>query len=96
MLTSMAVFSVGVAIGLGAWWLSRDRRRGKAVRLLASTNHLQVEVLYDACMQALRSGRLEDFTFLVRQVHPQPERKPIDIQRRQWNRKPPSDALEAV
>ena len=71
MLTTVTLFSAGFVAGLGVWWLSLDRHRGKEVRTLARTHRLQVDAVHEAAVRALRYGFVEDFTFLVRQAHPQ-------------------------
>ena len=75
MLTMCALFSVGFIVGLGVWWLSLDRRRGKEVRELAYAHQLQIDAVHEASARALRYGFVEDFAFLVRKAHPQPDSK---------------------
>jgi hypothetical protein len=73
MFIACTLFSVGFMAGLGVWWLSLDRCRGKEVRDLASLHHLPVDAVHEAAVRALRSGFVEDFTFLVRKAHPRVE-----------------------
>ncbi|MBI3245969.1 MAG: hypothetical protein HYZ50_05635 [Deltaproteobacteria bacterium] len=81
MFTAVTLFSVGFAIGLGIWWMSLDRRRGREVRKLAHTHRLPVDAVHEASARALRYGFVEDFTFLVRKAHPQPDSKDGAVQR---------------
>ena len=71
LLSTLWLFIVGVAVGLGIWWLSMDRRRGKEVRVLSKVHHLPVDAVHEAFVRALRYGFVEDFTFLVEKVHGQ-------------------------
>jgi hypothetical protein len=75
MLTALLLFSAGFVAGLGAWWFSLDRRRGKEVRKLAQAHHLPVDAVHDASIRALRYGFAEDFTFLVSKAHPRADGK---------------------
>ena len=75
MFTILTLFSVGFATGLGVWWMSLDRCRWKEVRELASAHQLQIDAVHEASARALRYGFVEDFTFLVRKAHPQPDSK---------------------
>jgi hypothetical protein len=70
MLTTLWLFSAGFVTGLGAWWFSLDRRRGKEVRALAHAHHLHVDTVHEASIRALEYGFAEDFLFLVRKAHP--------------------------
>ena len=70
MLTALWFFSAGFVSGLGAWWFSLDRRRGKEARELAGAHHLHADAVHDAYVRALRYGFAEDFTFLVKKAHP--------------------------
>jgi len=84
-LTTVTLFSAGFVAGLGVWWLSLDRHRGKEVRKLARTHRLQVDAVHEAAVRALRYGFVEDFTFLVRQAHPQGDSKDIAVRLSGWN-----------
>jgi hypothetical protein len=84
-LITVTLFSAGFIAGLGVWWLSLDRYRGKEVRKLAHTHRLQVDVVHEAAVRALRYGFVEDFTFLVRQVHPQGDSKDVAGRLSGWN-----------
>lgn len=64
------LFGAGLATGLGVWWFSLDRRRGKEVRELAHTHRLHVDAVHEASVRALRYGFVEDFLFLVSKAHP--------------------------
>src|SRR5262245_22870724 len=79
MLTALLLFSAGFVAGLGAWWFSLDRRRGKAVRELAQAHDLYVDAVHDASIRALRYGVAGDFTFLVSRAHPRADGKQVAI-----------------
>lgn len=85
MLTALLLFSAGFVAGLGAWWFSLDRRRGKEVRELAHAHHLHVDAVHEASTRALRYGFAEDFTFLVGKAHPRAGGKNVSILRPQWS-----------
>ncbi len=85
MLTTVTLFSAGFVTGLGIWWLSLDRHRGKEVRKLAHTHRLQVDAVHEAAVRALQYGFVEDFTFLVRQAHPQGDSKDVAVRLSEWN-----------
>lgn len=85
MLTTVTLFSAGFVAGLGVWWVSLDRHRGKEVRTLAHTHRLQVDAVHEAAVRALRYGFVEDFTFLVRQAHPQGDSKDGAVRLSGWN-----------
>lgn len=68
--TALWLFSAGFVFGLGVWWFSLDRRRGKEARQLAGGHHLYADAVREASIRALRYGFAEDFTFLVRKAHP--------------------------
>lgn len=85
MLTTVMLFSAGFVAGLGVWWVSLDRHRGKEVRKLAHTHRLQVDAVHEAAVRALRYGFVEDFAFLVRQAHPQGDSKDVDVRLSGWN-----------
>ena len=84
--STLVLFSAGFTAGLGIWWLSLDRRRGKEVRTLARAYQLQVEAVHEAAVRALRYGFAEDFTFLVSTAHPSPDRKNGTVLRPAWRR----------
>lgn len=79
MLTVIITFSAGFAAGLGIWWLSLDRRRGKEARELVQTHHLHVATVHHAYVRALRYGSAEDFTFLVRKAHPHTDGQKVSV-----------------
>jgi len=79
MLTTLLLFSAGFVTGLGAWWFSLDRRRGKEVRELAHAHHLHVDAVHEASARALRYGFAEDFTFLVKKAHPRVGGKNVSV-----------------
>jgi hypothetical protein len=85
MLTALWLFSAGFVFGLGAWWFSLDRRRGKEARKLAEAHQLYADAVHDAYVRALRYGFAEDFTFLVRKAHPRVNGKNVSILRPQWS-----------
>lgn len=85
MLTTVTLVGVGFVAGLGIWWHSRDRRRGRALRHLALHYRLPVEAVQDAALRALQYGLLEDFTFLVRIAHPQPHNGEAPIRLSAWH-----------
>ena len=84
MLTTVTLFSAGFVAGLGVWWVSLDRHRGREVRTLAHTHQLQVDAVHEAAVRALRYGFVEDFTFLVRQAHPQGGSTDAAVQLSRW------------
>lgn len=71
LLSTRWLFNAGVATGLGVWWLSVDRWRGKEMRALMRLRHLQADAVHEASVRALRYGFVADFTFLVVQAHRQ-------------------------
>ena len=83
--TALWLFGAGFVSGLGAWWVSLDRRRGKEARKLAEAHHLYADAVHDAYARALRYGFAEDFTFLVRKAHPQVGGTDVAILQRQWS-----------
>ena len=85
MLTVLWLFSAGFVSGLGAWWFSLDRRRGKEARKLAEAHHLYADAVHDAYARALRYGCAEDFTFLVRKAHPRVGGQDVSLWRPQWS-----------
>ncbi len=85
MLTALLLFGVGFAGGLGTWWFSLDRRRGKEVRALAQAHRLPVDAVHEASVRALRYGFAEDFAFLVKKAHPRAGGKNVSILRPQWS-----------
>jgi hypothetical protein len=85
MLTALLLFSAGFVSGLGAWWFSLDRRRGKEARKLAWAHHLYADAVHDAYVRALRYGFAEDFTFLVGKAHPRANGKNVSVLRPQWS-----------
>ena len=85
MLTTLLLFSAGFVAGLGAWWFSLDRRRGKEVRELAHAHHLHVDAVHEASARALRYGFAEDFTFLVKKAHPRVGGQNVPVLRPQWS-----------
>jgi hypothetical protein len=85
MLTVLLLFSAGFVSGLGTWWCSLDRRRGKEARKLAEAHHLYADAVHDAYARALRYGFAEDFTFLVRKAHPRVGGKDVAILQPQWS-----------
>lgn len=85
MLTALWLFSAGFVFGLGVWWFSLDRRRGKEVRELAEAHHLYADAVHDAYARALRYGFAEDFTFLVKKAHPRVGGTDVSILQPQWS-----------
>ena len=85
MFTTVTPFCVGFLAGLGVWWLSLDRHRGKEVRKLAHTYRLQADAVHEAAVRALRYGFVEDFTFLVRQAHPQRDSRDVVARLSEWS-----------
>jgi hypothetical protein len=84
MLTALLLLSAGFVFGLGAWWFSLDRRRGKEARHLAQAHHLHVDAVHGAYVRALRYGFVEDFTFLVRKAHPRADGEKVFALRPEW------------
>jgi hypothetical protein len=85
MVTALLLFSAGFVSGLGTWWFSLDRRRGKEARKLAGVHHLYADTVHDAYVRALRYGFAEDFTFLVRKAHPGVGGKNVSARQPQWS-----------
>jgi hypothetical protein len=85
MLTVLWLFSAGFVSGLGTWWFSLDRRRGKEARQLAGAHHLYVDAVHDAYIRALRYGCAEDFTFLVRKAHPRVGGTDVSLLQPPWS-----------
>lgn len=91
LLSTLLPFGAGVATGLGVWWLSMDRRRGKEVRKLVNMHHLQINAVHEASVRALRYGFVDDFTFLVEQVHRQKDNAPATVLPTAWREEPRGD-----
>jgi hypothetical protein len=83
-LSTLWLFGAGVATGLGFWWLSMDRRRGREIRALTRLHHLQVDAVHEASVRALRYGFVGDFTFLVEQAHRQKDNAPATVLPTVW------------
>jgi len=91
-LSTLWLFSAGVATGIAVWWLSMDRRRGKEVRELTRMHHLQVDAVHEASVRALRYGFVDDFTFLVEQAHRQKANTQATVSPTAWRNESHQDA----
>jgi hypothetical protein len=91
LISTLWLFGAGVATGLGVWWLSMDRRRGKEVRELTRLHHLQVDAVHEAAVRALRYGFVGDFTFLVEQAHHQKDNAQATVLPTGWREEPRGD-----
>jgi hypothetical protein len=90
-ISTLWLFGAGVATGLGVWWLSMDRRRGKEMRALTRMRHLQVDAVHEAVVRALRYGFVDDFTFLMEQAHRQKDNAQATVLPTAWRDEPQED-----
>ena len=74
MLGELVSFALGSGLGLGLWFFSLDRRRGREARMAAHSHRLWLDGVHGAYIRALRYGNMEDLILIIKKAHAPEER----------------------